>query len=684
MSEPLLTPEAINYYYDHADEFIYDQIIWPARKFIPEADMTHHQVAAAKEISKYNRVSIESGHGTGKSTVYAWIGQWFLTTRHSTVGGLTKIPCIAPTLHQLQDILWPEFRRWMTISRLKPLYAIQSEDIYIVGHKDRSFIKSRAAREPDSVQGFHAEHLLWLCDEAFGITKDPIWETIEGSFTEPDNKIIMAGQHTVLVGYCHDAFHKDATFWRNLRFNSEESPLAKPEYAERIARKYGKDSDIYRVRVKGMEPKGNPQALISFTDSEAARKREIDGYGSIRMGVDPARFGDDLTVVTIAHGRKVLEQTTLSHSDTDQIVDLTLQTLRKWRKSTGVQSRCDIRIDDTGGWGAGAIDVLRKNTKDNIRVIPVNFGGSGNDEYDNAVSAMWGNLKDIISSIQIPDDDFLSEELSTRQYKFTSDQKITIESKADFKKRYGASPDRADSLVLCMSEIEPNKYFFADAFNPAKNKEQPYMLQQSFAETRLYGSLAGRSFGLWLIDDSNTIHRILSVYEPNMTVKEHATACLNAIKACKYTRGVLPVKVWADEDLRKQEKKGATFAACPLDAYDSLFRTSIRSVVFETANNNVSGADVMRMVLKGENGTPGCFYFDGDNEIFERALLGALCSQSDDMKYADGLLSAVVTEAKYGIVGCHSQIALKKQSDPAQQAALAHNNQVAKTDWYNL
>ena len=52
--------------------------------------------------------SVRSGHGIGKSAVESWAVIWFLSTRP-----FPKIPCTAPTQHQLWDILWAEVAKWL-------------------------------------------------------------------------------------------------------------------------------------------------------------------------------------------------------------------------------------------------------------------------------------------------------------------------------------------------------------------------------------------------------------------------------------------------------------------------------------------------------------------------------------------------------------------------------------------
>jgi hypothetical protein len=261
----------------------------------------------------------------------------------------------------------------------------------------------------------------------------------------------------------HDTFHRDKASWSNLTFNSEKSPLAKKEYIQRIARKYGIDSDVYRVRVLGTEPKGNPKAFISMESATKARYREgVLKEGRLSIGCDPARFGSDSTVTTLVKGNYVYPQKRKGQTDTDMICDMVLTQLREYRHETNdYKTICDVNIDATGGYGAGAIDQLRKNTTDNIRVNAINFTGKINDpEYSDGVSKMYGEVRDRIDSLKLPDDDDLSDELTSRDYGIDSNGKIKIKSKEEFRKEHGASPDRADSLVLAVSRETAFKKVF--------------------------------------------------------------------------------------------------------------------------------------------------------------------------------------------------------------------------------
>jgi hypothetical protein len=108
---------------------------------------------------------------------------------------------------------------------------------------------------------------------------------------------------------------------------------------------------------------------------------------------------------------------------------------------------CEILVDDTGV-GGGVTDILRTY---GAKVVPINFGSAptDKDKYVNFADQLWFDFAEKINEVSIPDDQKLMEELSGRLYGYDNRSRKKIESKEDFRKRYGRSPDRADALLLC-------------------------------------------------------------------------------------------------------------------------------------------------------------------------------------------------------------------------------------------
>lgn len=95
----MMTQEAILYYADHPADFVEDLLHVTPDK---------NQRAILDSVAKNQMTSVRSGHGIGKSAVEAWTVIWFMSTRP-----FPKIPCTAPTQHQLFDILWAEISKWL-------------------------------------------------------------------------------------------------------------------------------------------------------------------------------------------------------------------------------------------------------------------------------------------------------------------------------------------------------------------------------------------------------------------------------------------------------------------------------------------------------------------------------------------------------------------------------------------
>ena len=94
-----LTSDAILYYADNPVDFVEGH---------HKGQAGQQSKAILNSVASTPATSVRSGHGIGKSAVESWLAIWFLTTRP-----FPKIPCTAPTQHQLWDILWAEIAKWL-------------------------------------------------------------------------------------------------------------------------------------------------------------------------------------------------------------------------------------------------------------------------------------------------------------------------------------------------------------------------------------------------------------------------------------------------------------------------------------------------------------------------------------------------------------------------------------------
>ncbi|MCC8166621.1 MAG: DEAD/DEAH box helicase family protein [Planctomycetes bacterium] len=411
------------------------------------------------------RVAVRSGHGTGKSTSLAVAALWFLATRPD---GL--VPCTAPTSHQLQDVLWRELRR--LIGRLpdeaRALFQVTADRVQRKGATGMIVARTARPENPDALQGFHAEHILFIIDEAAGVS-DAIFEVARGALSTPSARVALTGNPTRLSGYFHNAFHGARDSWTRLVFSCLGSPLVAPEYARDIAREYGEDSDMYRVRVLGEFPRTGMFNLISLELVDQAMARAMPENFQDReplvYGVDPAWLGMDRSAIVARRGLSARVVAATRGLDTVRLTELVARR---------AESDCpDAIFVDQTGVGAGVLDQLKRTSHN---VIGVSFAHTPHepDRFANKRAELWWRLRDWLHQGPVLEkNDDLRDDLIKPEYSLNGSGKIQLESKDDMRKRGLASPDLADALARTFS-LPVRRRDGSPAVVMAADSQRPY------------------------------------------------------------------------------------------------------------------------------------------------------------------------------------------------------------------
>jgi phage terminase large subunit len=157
------------------------------------------------------------------------------------------------------------------------------------------------------MQGFHEEFMLFIVDEASGV-EDRIMAAILGTLSGPYNKLLMCGNPTKTSGVFSDSHNRDRADYKTRKVSCLDSPRTSKENIEMLKRKYGEDSDVYLVRVKGDFPRGQSDTFISLEIAEfAAQEVILEPVGdTLTIGVDVARFGDDETSMYAGIGANIV------------------------------------------------------------------------------------------------------------------------------------------------------------------------------------------------------------------------------------------------------------------------------------------------------------------------------------------------------------------------------------------
>jgi len=319
-------------------------------------------------------------------------------------------------------------------------YVVSNEAI-VNALTGTEFLFKGLRHDIQQVKSMEGIDICWV-EEAQAVTEDSLdvlTPTIrkEGSqliftfnrFTELDPVYIRYVMHT-----------PPRTFVKQVNYDVlERENLLSPEIALEIANDKLNNPLQYAHKWLGEPISQDESSIIPRDRVMEAMNRTIDAEGTVEVGVDVARMGSDKTVLYMVKGLKTLGLEEYSKQRTTAICD-------KLELFVDNNKRLPIKIDDTGV-GGGVTDEMIKRE---YTVIPVNFGGEplNKDLYPNLISEAWFSLLTVLDEAELPLDQDLLMQLTTRQWKQDNKGRRVVESKKDYKKRGYKSPDKADACII--------------------------------------------------------------------------------------------------------------------------------------------------------------------------------------------------------------------------------------------
>ncbi len=408
------------------------------------ANPTEQQRAILNAIVKPDaRVTVASGCGVGKTSVDAWLAIW-----HVALFPHSKAVATAPTRHQLQDCLVPEIGVWLGKAHpwFKDQLVCTSQKLFVKDAEDSQFctFKTSSKNSPEALQGLHADYVLAIVDEASGVD-DIVFEPLKGATGRKATRVVLTANPTRTTGYFFQSHHLLKDAWQCFHMSCLESPNVPESYIREIAKEYGEDSDMYRVRVLGEFPNASICQLIGRDVAEGAAGKHLtkDAYSfaPIIVGVDVAWEGNDRSCIVVRQGLATLAIKTFNQVDN--------MTLGGHVQAVEDEFNSDATFIDVG-WGTGVIDFLRQLGR---QPVPVNFGGKPiSKEYKDKRTEIWCEMaKWFTGGGTIPKDRDLIEDLVGPQYTFLPNGQKKLEAKKEMKRRGLRSPDIADALALTFS-----------------------------------------------------------------------------------------------------------------------------------------------------------------------------------------------------------------------------------------
>lgn len=423
---------------------------FPLEAFEQPPEMAAWQMGSLAATATHDRIAVKSGHGVGKSTELSIIILLGLVTHHPI-----KIPCTAPSAHQLEDVLWAELAQWHR--RLHPwlrkLFNFKQGKVEAAWAPNESFAVARTARreQPEAFQGFHAKHLWFVADEASGVD-DLVFEVASGAMSTPGAKTFLRGNPTRTSGYFYDCFHPTAGMkpWRTSTvscFDVAGVSWADPGYPAEVAGRYGEDSNVYRVRVLGEFPRQDDDTVIPLDLIDAAVARDVEPIeGPVVWGVDVARFGSDRTAVAKRMLNSLVEPV-VSWAQVD-LMQTTGRIVAMYEETRAYMRPKEICVDAIG-IGAGVADRLREEGLP-AKAVQVSEKPGIMERYLRERDELWFRAREWFDSreVTMPEDAVLQNELATVRYSFSSSGKLRVETKDEMRKRGLRSPDLADAFIL--------------------------------------------------------------------------------------------------------------------------------------------------------------------------------------------------------------------------------------------
>jgi phage terminase large subunit len=410
------------------------------------------------------KISVRSGHGTGKSTVASWVIIWYFLTKHPC-----KIVLTAPTSSQLFDALFSEVKSWIRKlpEGLQALLEVTSDRVVLLSAPQDAFISCRTARAetPEAMAGVHSDNVLLVIDEASGIP-EKVFEAAAGSMSGESCSTLMLGNPVRTSGSFYESHHRLKSEWYTMHVSCVDSPRVSKEFIKEMAVRYGEDSSAYYVRVLGKFPKIDDETIISLSLVEDAQARDIimSEHTPRIWGLDIARFGTDSSVLAERQGTVITKIEVWKGKDLMQLTGLVHS---KYNNLGPSEQPIEIMVDSIG-LGAGVLDRLKELGLP-ARGINVSESPSMRGQYINLRAELWFRMKEFLEArdCKLPKDESLFSELVSPRYSFSSTGKLKVESKQDMKKRGLPSPDRADAVILTLAS-EPAMAMFGKKYRTGK------------------------------------------------------------------------------------------------------------------------------------------------------------------------------------------------------------------------
>ena len=349
---------------------------------------------------------------------------------------------VAPFLRQAKAIAWARLKSIVEPLRRTSVIDINEGELSVRFKHNGAIIRLFGGDNPDAMRGLRLDGIVM--DEVSQL-KNELWiDIVQPALSDRLGWAIFIGTPSG-INLFSELYYKaiDEDDWTAARYTVYDTDSLHPNEVTRLKRDMSETS-FAREYLCDFTAQGDDQ-LIALADTEDAAKRTYQAdhvkLFPVILGIDPARFGDDRSVVFRRQGRQAFKPVVYRGIDN---MELASRIANLFEEHNPDAVFCDA------GAGTGVIDRLRQLRYD---VIEIPFGGKAikPEQYINRRTEMWWLMKQWVEEGgAIPNDSALKHELATPIYWYDNVGRRVLESKDQIKKRLqgAGSPDLADALAL--------------------------------------------------------------------------------------------------------------------------------------------------------------------------------------------------------------------------------------------
>ena len=349
---------------------------------------------------------------------------------------------VAPFLKQAKLIAWDYLKRY---TRVLPNVKFSEAELY-VQLPNGARIWVCGADNPDALRGTYADGVV--LDEYAQMKPDIFTQIIRPMLLSREGWVVFLGtpkgQHAFfeLFNQAQKNAQTEPDVWWVGVYRADESGVIAPAELARL--KQDTPDIIFRQEYLCDFTASAQNILIPIDSVMESCQRTISApdyrYSPKIMGVDPARFGTDRSVIFCRQGVRAFVPSVFNKLDNMNLAGRVAHEIERFRP--------DVVFIDSG-CGGGVIDRLRQLGYRNIVEIPFGSSASKPGKYANKRAEMWYDMAQWIKTIGVlPALAELKADLCQVCYDYDASGRLRLESKDKLKERTGKSPDLADALAL--------------------------------------------------------------------------------------------------------------------------------------------------------------------------------------------------------------------------------------------